>query len=71
MLWYSGPKFLQIYLIFSFTHSMALAYTAHPPSARCITVMIYCVISSILYKFVMDDALESFSSEMMPNFFKT
>jgi len=34
------------------------------------TAMIYCVISLILYKFVMSDRLESFSSKMMPNFLK-
>jgi hypothetical protein len=49
---------------------MALAYAAQSLSSRCITMVIYCVILSILYKFVMDDGLESFSSEMMPNFFK-
>ena len=32
--------------------------------------MRYYVISSMLYKFVMDNSLESFSWEMMPNFFK-
>jgi hypothetical protein len=49
---------------------MALAYAVHPPSARCISVVIYCGISSMLYKFVMDDGLDSFSSEMMPIFLK-
>jgi hypothetical protein len=49
---------------------MALAYAARPLSTCCITVVIYCVISSMLYKFVMDNGLESFSSEMMPNFLK-
>jgi hypothetical protein len=32
--------------------------------------MIYCVISLILYKFVMSDRLESFSSKMIPKFLK-
>jgi hypothetical protein len=49
---------------------MALAYAAHPPLARCITVVIYYVSLSMLYKFVMDDGLESFSSEIMPIFLK-
>jgi hypothetical protein len=43
---------------------MTLAYAAYPPSARCITVVIYCVMDD---GFVMDDGLESFSSEIMPN----
>ena len=41
-----------------------------PPSARYTTAIKYCVISLILYKFVMSDILESFFSKMMSNFFK-
>ena len=37
---------------------MTLAYAARPPSACCITAVIYYIISSMLYKFVMDDGLE-------------
>ena len=49
---------------------MTLAYAARPPSACCIIAVIYCVISLMLYKFLMDNGLESFSSELMPNFLK-
>jgi len=45
---------------------MALAYC----QPVVLNTMIYCVISLILYKFVMSDRLESFSSKMMSNFLK-
>jgi hypothetical protein len=63
-------NFFEFVLIFWLTHSMALAYAARPPSFRHITAVIYCAISLMSYKFVIDDGLESFSSEMMLIFLK-
>ena len=48
---------------------MTLAYAARPPSACCITAVIYCVILSMLYKFVMADGLKRFLVKWCQFFF--